>query len=157
MIIKVFCFVLLMLTGIVPVSSAGDDIIAVTQFDASALAKGVPQGVPHGWELDLKKGKSYVNLIKTGDAFCLHLYSSKSSFGLKKGVKVDIREYPYLNWEWAVTKLPPKGDARKSTYDDQALQLYIAFPKLGWPEKLNTPILGYISSMGSVAWPHPKV
>jgi hypothetical protein len=43
-----------------------------------------------------------------------------------------------------VSKLPPGGDVRKSETDDQAAQIYLAFPAKGFPAKLNTPVIGYI-------------
>ena len=49
-----------------------------------------------------------------------------------------------MNWEWAAGKLPKGGDVRKASTDDQALQLYVAFPAIGWPESLHTPIIGYV-------------
>lgn len=119
--------------------SATNDIIPV-KFESPQFVKGAPSG----WVLDLKKGKPVIKLFKSQDSFYVHLYSNKSSYGIKKGAKVDIREYPYLNWEWAAGKLPKGGDVRKASTDDQALQLYVAFPAIGWPESLHTPIIGYV-------------
>jgi hypothetical protein len=41
-------------------------------------------------------------------------------------------------------RLPRGGDARRAETDDQAIQLYIAFPATGWTAKLNPPIIGYL-------------
>ena len=141
MALRIICIISILVLGMVPSLQAQDGpIVPVARFDSSALVKGVPSG----WILDLKKGKPYIDLVKAGDAFCVQLYSNKSSFGIKKGAQVDIREYPFLNWEWAAAKLPKGGDARKSSTDDQVLQVYVAFPAIGWPETLHTPVLGYI-------------
>jgi hypothetical protein len=141
MALRIICIIYILMLGIVPSLAAQDEsVIPVAKFDSSALVKGVPSG----WILDLKKGKPYIDLVKTGDSFCVQLYSNKSSFGIKRGANVDIREYPFLNWEWAATKLPQGGDGRRSSTDDQVLQVYVAFSPLGWPEKLQTPVLGYI-------------
>ncbi|TFG93359.1 MAG: DUF3047 domain-containing protein, partial [Syntrophobacterales bacterium] len=53
-------------------------------------------------------------------------------------------KYPFLSWKWKVGRLPDGGDVRKSATDDQAIQIYVAFKPTGWPEKLNTPVIGYI-------------
>ncbi len=119
--------------------SALSDTIPVPNFSPLSA-----KGVPAGWELDIKKGKPIITLVKIGDSNYLHLISNKSSFGIKKGFKVDIREYPYLNWEWAATKLPYGGDIRKRATDDQVLQIYVAFPATGLPEKFHSPVIGYI-------------
>jgi hypothetical protein len=103
-----------------------------------------PKGVPAGWELDRKTGRVRLNLEKDGEGYYLNMVSDQASFGIKRAIKLNIREYPYLNWTWKVSKLPPGGDVRKSETDDQAAQIYLAFPAKGFPAKLNTPIIGYI-------------
>jgi outer membrane protein OmpA-like peptidoglycan-associated protein len=67
-----------------------------------------------------------------------------SSFGLRKEASVDVKKFPILRWRWKVKKLPMGGDVRKSSTDDQALQVYVAFKETGFPSILNTPIIGYI-------------
>ncbi|MFB3926060.1 MAG: DUF3047 domain-containing protein [Syntrophales bacterium] len=127
-----------MLAKVLP---AAQDIIPVAKFTSAKMHKGLPAG----WELDKKCGTPFISLDKAGDSYCLHLFSDNhSSFGIKKALSVDIRQYPYLIWDWAVTRLPTNGDVRNADRDDQAVQIYIAFPATGWPKKLNTPILGYV-------------
>jgi len=116
-------------------------VVLAAQFNSASIKNGAPEG----WNLDAKSGTPVVRLEGNGKDFCLHLSSdSESSFGIKKAVKVDIREYPFLNWRWKVTRLPVGGDVRKASTDAQVLQVYVAFPATGWPEKLNTPVVGYI-------------
>ncbi|HYA13538.1 MAG TPA: DUF3047 domain-containing protein [Syntrophales bacterium] len=124
----------------VPTISADKGVVYVAGFDSAKTEKGVPVG----WLLDRKKGATFLRLERGSDIYCLHMYSNESSFGLKKGIKVNIKEYPYLNWRWKVTRLPSGGDVRKTGTDDQAFQLYVAFTPTGYPEKLFTPVLGYI-------------
>jgi len=123
-----------------PVITADKGIVTVAGFDSAKMQKGVPVG----WMLDKKKGTPYMKLERGSDIYCLHMYSNGSSFGVKRGIKVDIKEYPYLNWRWKVARLPNGGDVRKTGTDDQALQLYVAFTPTGFPETLFTPVLGYI-------------
>jgi len=44
-------------------------------------------------------------------------------------VQVDVKLYPVLTWKWKVVKLPKGGDFRRSSADDQAAQLFLAFTK----------------------------
>jgi hypothetical protein len=127
-------------TPAAPVISADRSIVTIAGFDSARMQRGVPIG----WLLDKKKGTPYIKLERGSDIYCLHMYSDGSSFGIKKGIKVDIKEYPYLNWRWKVAHLPDGGDVRKKGADDQAIQLYIAFTPTGFPETLFTPVLGYI-------------
>jgi len=125
----------------VPAGPAAMDIITAARFNSDRIENGAPAG----WELDKKSGTPAVTIDCEGNTCSLHLTSDgESSFGVKKGVSINIREYPVLNWRWKAITLPSNGDVRKKHTDDQALQIYVAFPATGWPEKLNTPVIGYI-------------
>ncbi|MGZ6223592.1 MAG: DUF3047 domain-containing protein [Syntrophales bacterium] len=127
-------------TPAVPAKPRGTEIIRVAGFESAQMQNGCPTG----WLLDIKKGEPAITLERGSQMYYLHMKSIDSSYGIKNSIKVDIKEYPYLNWRWKVTKLPDGGDVRKSVTDDQAMQLYVAFTPTGFPEALNTPVLGYI-------------
>jgi hypothetical protein len=42
---------------------------------------------------------------------------------------VDLRQTPYLEWEWKVTVPPAGGNFSSPDTDDQAAQLLVVFPK----------------------------
>ncbi|UCG14300.1 MAG: DUF3047 domain-containing protein [Deltaproteobacteria bacterium] len=86
-------------------------------------------GVPLGWELKERSGKADLSVIKDSDIHAVHLRSAVTSFSIEKQVNVDICEYPLLTWKWKVTKLPKGADFRTSWKDDQAAQLFLAFPE----------------------------
>ena len=123
-----------------PAKPQGMDIVRVAGFDSAQMQKGAPTG----WLLDIKKGEPVISLERGSQIYYLHMKSNESSYGVKNSIKVDIKEYPYLNWRWKVTRLPDGGDVRKSDTDDQAMQIYVAFTPTGFPEALTTPVLGYI-------------
>lgn len=119
---------------------ANPGIIPVTKFTTPA----VPGGVPEGWKLEKKTGPPLMNIEKDGDSFYLHLISlGDSSFGVRKEARIDIKKHPILCWRWRVAKLPKGGDVRKTSTDDQALQVYVAFKESGLMG-MNTPVIGYI-------------
>lgn len=129
------------------VMSAGDifsipeESVVVAKYRSPRLVNGVPEG----WTLMKHSGTPNINLVRAGDAYYVKMKSDpRSGFGIERSVRVDLKEYPYLNWTWRATKLPQGGDVRKSATDDQALQIYVVFPATGFPEKINTPILTYI-------------
>ena len=123
-----------------PAKPQGLDIVRLAGFDTPQMQEGAPTG----WLLDIKKGEPVISLERESQFYYLHMKSNESAYGIKNGIKIDIKEYPYLNWRWKVTRLPDGGDVRKSDKDDQAIQIYIAFTPTGFPEALNTPVLGYI-------------
>ena len=51
----------------------------------------------------------------------------RASFGLERKVDIQPAQMPYLTWRWKVTQLPTGGDFRRSTTDDQAAQILVAF------------------------------
>lgn len=103
--------------------------------------KKVTDGIPDGWTLDKKTGDPEIKIEQSGDNAFVLLRSNNSSFGLKKELKFEIKDHPYLNWKWKVTRLPEKGDFLKKETDDQAAQIYVVFPR--FPSQVNTEIVGY--------------
>jgi hypothetical protein len=83
--------------------------------------------IPASWEIKVNHGTPVVSVCKDADTACLHLLSISSSFSLEKSVDVDPAQMPYLTWSWKVAQLPGGGDFRKSSTDDQAAQLLVAF------------------------------
>lgn len=98
--------------------------LAVIVLSAANMAPG---RLPSDWQLKVNHGKPDVSVCNDGESPCLHLKSVKSSFSLERGVDVNPVETPYLSWNWKVTQLPPAGDFRRSSTDDQAAQVLVAF------------------------------
>lgn len=101
-----------------------DEFVSIADFSAPGNGR-----VPEGWQLKEKSGKADVTPVQDGEIHAVRLRSGNSSFSLQKKVRVNLKQYPVLTWEWKVTRLPDGGDFRKSATDDQAAQLFIAFSK----------------------------
>ena len=99
-------------------------------------------GIPVGWELETHHSNHQIKLepLQNG-RFGIRLVSEDSSFGLHKSVDVDLKEFPILSWKWKVDRLPPAGDIREKSKDDQAAQVYVAFPAL---LRFRSPTIGYL-------------
>jgi hypothetical protein len=83
--------------------------------------------LPSDWTIKVNHGKPDVSVCHDQAGPCVHLRSVKSSFSLERGLEVDPASTPYLTWRWKVTQLPPRGDFRRSSTDDQAAQVLVAF------------------------------
>lgn len=83
--------------------------------------------LPEGWQVKVNRGTPDFSAAKDEDGNYLHLKSRRSSFALERGVDVDPAQMPYLSWRWKVTRLPEGGDFRRSSTDDQAAQVLVAF------------------------------
>lgn len=101
--------------------SVGAQQLVVVDFTTSS------QAVPEGWEVLENTGKANAALVREADGQALQLRSEQTSFALQKKVQITLQEYPFLVWQWKVTQLPEGGDFRRSSTDDQAAQLIVAF------------------------------
>ena len=102
---------------------------------ASAVAPGVIRlaragkgAAPAGWEMKVKEGSPVTYFEQDGEmpAFCMK--GTRSSFSIQRRVDVDLKRFPVLSWRWKVKELPKGGDFRVGSKDDQAAQLFVAFP-----------------------------
>jgi len=83
--------------------------------------------VPQGWELSVKTGAAHLQLVRDSEQQALQIRSDQASFALQKKVRLALPALPWLVWQWKVTELPRGGDFRRSSTDDQAAQLIVAF------------------------------
>jgi len=116
--------VLFCLTVLFLVVSVFATPLAIVVLNAAVVEPG---RLPSDWQIKVNHGRPDISVCKEDDVACLHLKSVKASFGLEKGVDVDPTQMPFLTWRWKVTQLPPTGDFRHASRDDQAAQVLIAF------------------------------
>lgn len=114
--------------------------IVVEDWSKQPLGK---RGVPEGWKEQNWGNPKYDFVIKSLDSRkVLHLRSDNESSTISKEVKVDVKQFPILEWEWKVVTLPNGGDARRKETDDEAAQLYVTFPR--FPQAVRSRVIGYI-------------
>jgi hypothetical protein len=110
--------------------------------------------VPQPWNIRLKEGKADVRIASDNGGNVLHITCRESSVSVERNASVDIIVSPYMSWTWKVLKVPTQGDVRKKGYNDQALQILVAFE--------NRKILSYVWDSNapegtitdeSVGWP----
>jgi hypothetical protein len=101
------------------------------------------RGIPSGWQGQNWGSPRYDFTVVTGDSMqALHLKSDNDSSTISREMKVDVKQYPILQWRWKVVVLPKAGDARRKETDDEAAQLYVTFPR--FPSAVRSRIIGYI-------------
>jgi len=83
--------------------------------------------LPSDWQIKVNRGKPDISVCTDGNGSCLHLKSVNSSFALEHEVEVKPYETRFLTWRWKAAQLPAGGDFRRSTTDDQAAQVLVAF------------------------------
>ena len=80
------------------------------------------------WSIKVNRGTPEISACTdTEIGPCLRLLSVKASFSLEREADIDPARTPYLAWRWKVAQLPPGGDFRHTSTDDQAAQVLVAF------------------------------
>jgi hypothetical protein len=132
-------FLFLILFGVAESGTEEKGVLMVDRFSG----KVDEDGIPSGWALEGGlKDQSKISLEREQDDHFLRFSCAADNFGIKKDIKFDIRNYPYLSWRWKVTQLPRGGDIREKELDDEAGQIYVIFPR--FPAMLNSLSVGYI-------------
>lgn len=112
------------LTACLLVKPAHTSQLAIIVLNTLNWGGGRP---PSDWQVKVVHGRPEIEVCSDGDGSCLHLKSTKSSYGLEHGVDVNPQETRFLTWRWKVSQLPAGGDFRRAATDDQAAQLLVAF------------------------------
>jgi DUF3047 family protein len=108
----------------------------------SRQALGRP-GIPEGWSGQSWGSPQYdLTVVTDGSDRVLHLRSRGDNSTISKEIKVDVKELPLLVWRWKAVTLPADGDCRRKATDDEAAQIYVAFPRA--PTPLRSRIIGYV-------------
>ena len=100
-------------------------------------------GIPEGWSGQSWGNPQYdLTVVTEGSDRVLHLRSRGDNSTISKEIKVDVKELPLLVWRWKAVALPAGGDCRRKATDDQAAQIYVAFPR--FPTAVRSRIIGYV-------------
>jgi hypothetical protein len=100
-------------------------------------------GIPEGWSGQSWGNPQYeLTVVTDGSDRVLHLRSRGDNSTISKEIKVDVKELPLLVWRWKAVALPVGGDCRRKATDDQAAQIYVAFPR--FPTAVRSRIIGYV-------------
>ena len=132
-------FASMILTAAIAVS-AGSPAIVVEDWSTQPSGGA---GIPDGWTGQSWGSPRYdFTVVTDGAARVLHLKSRGDNSTISKEIKIDVRELPLLVWRWKAVALPAGGDCRKRATDDQAAQVYVAFPR--FPTAARSRIIGYV-------------
>jgi hypothetical protein len=101
----------------------------------------------NGWEQKEFKGTTSYSLTELQGSVVLRAQSADSASALVKEKRVNLSEFPYLNWNWRVeSKLDSKNERRKSG-DDYAARVYVIFNAGMFPWQLKAVNYVWASQM----------
>ena len=94
----------------------------------SAVSEGA--ALPDGWKpLTFKKIEKHTvyTMVRDGDTVAVKAVSEASSSGLTREIKINLKEYPIVQWRWKVANILKNGDVSKKEGDDYPARIYITF------------------------------
>lgn len=102
------------------------DELTVGEF--SSLDPG--QKLPPSWEpmtfSNIETHTSY-SLIRDSQRTVIKAHSQNAASGLIRHVRVDPREYPWLQWSWKIEQVLERGNVHTKEGDDYSARIYVAF------------------------------
>jgi hypothetical protein len=138
--VKIF---LCLLTGLLllPKDHASSlDVMEVGKFSAVTTEDTLPL---HWKPLTFKKIKKHTiyTLVKDDDTMVIKAVAKASASGLTREIKINPKEYPFVQWRWKVSHILKKGDVHQKEGDDYPARIYITFEydasKLSFLEKMK--------------------
>ena len=103
------------------------------------------KGIPPDWKGQNWGSPAYdVTVVEDGGKKVLHLKSKNEGSTISKEVKgkVNLKTTPILEWSWKAVVLPTGGNSCAKATDDQAAQVYVAWPR--FPEAVRSQVIGYV-------------
>jgi hypothetical protein len=103
------------------------------------------KGIPPGWEKQQWGSPKYdFAIVEKDGRRALHMKSKDEGSTIARNIKgkVNLKATPILEWSWKAVVLPHGGDSRKKELDDQAVQVFVAWPR--FPEAVRSQIIGYV-------------
>jgi len=137
-IFNILCSIIPCSLAVISIAAAQGNVLQI------ALSAGLKEKtISSEWRIKKWKGDADVQLVNDNAVKeALRLKSKGTSTALYRDISLNIKDYPFLNWKWKVTKIPLGADVRNKATDDQAAQIYVVFPK--FPSQINSRMLGYI-------------
>jgi Protein of unknown function (DUF3047) len=118
------------------------DVVVIEDWSTTPLGH---VGVPPGWAKQGWGSPAYdFTVVERDGQRALHMRSAGDSSNINKDIRGTVRlaETPVLEWTWKVGALPRGADARRGETDDEAVQLYVVWPR--FPQAVRSQIIGYI-------------
>lgn len=100
-------------------------------IQAGAFSKAVPEAVtPEKWEpftFDNIDTHTSYQLVRLDGAVVVKAVTNQSASGLIRKMRIDLNQYPVIEWRWRIENIYETGNAKKKSGDDYPARIYIAF------------------------------
>ena len=83
------------------------------------------QGHLDGWDEEVFSGETHYVIDQVEGGNVLRASSQSSASGLIRRQRIDLQQYPFLNWRWKVDNRLPSRDETTKNGDDYPVRLYV--------------------------------
>jgi len=131
-------------------------ISLVSASEADQMLMGdFSSGQLDGWEPKVFMGETRYLITRLDQIQVLRANSRASASGLLKNTRVDLREYPFLNWSWRIENRLGELDEQGKSGDDYAARIYVVVSRgwLFWKTKAINYVWANTSPKGHI-WPN---
>lgn len=118
--------VLVLLLGGVVAAMAAPPLLRVAPFSSQSPSASVPEGWTQIRFGENESSTSY-DLTRVDSTVVLRAQSRNGASGLITRKRIDLEEYPILEWRWKVEDLPTDADVAEDVRDDAAARIYVTF------------------------------
>lgn len=102
------------------------DVLRVGAFSTQDTSRAVPEG----WReitFDKIDNETEYELVRTDSGVVVRAHSDSGAGGLATEQRIDLTEYPVLEWRWKVDGVVEEGNARTKEGDDYPARIYVTF------------------------------
>ena len=105
-----------------------DQVVTVANFSRADTGSALPK---HWEAMTFKKISAHTTYETIMDQdlgqTVIKAQSRASASGLIRKIRIDLKKYPIIQWQWKITSVYKNGDVTKKTGDDYPARLYVAF------------------------------
>lgn len=113
---------------IVASSVQADPVVTVANFSRADTGSALPK---HWEAMTFEKilaHTTYETIMDPGlGQTVIKAQSRASASGLIRKVRIDLKKYPIIQWQWKITSVYKNGDVTQKTGDDYPARLYVTF------------------------------
>jgi len=126
--------------------AAEGDRVDIGEFSAGRL---------DGWEVKVFTGETRYQLTQRDGTGILRAESRSSASGLVRKIKIDLKQYPFLNWRWRIETPLNTEDEESKAGDDYAARIYVVVDGglLFWNTRAINYVWAHTSPKGK-SWPN---
>jgi hypothetical protein len=126
--------------------SHGQSRVSVGEFSTGQISL---------WKEEVFEGRTEYSIQNVDGGKVLQASSRSTASGMIRKIRVDLWQYPYLNWRWFIdNRLPQRNETTKEG-DDYPVRIYVIVD--GKTRVWKTKSLSYVWSRGvskGQAWPN---